>query len=234
MKALVTGKNSKNIASLVASSGFEIVTSSPDVVISYGGDGTLLSTERQYPGIPKLPIRNSQICVKCPKHEEGLLLKKLLEGKLKLKEYGKLETTILYQTLYALNDFVVRNINPIHAIRFYISPLDQKLLIGDGIVISTPFGSTGYFKSITQKTFDKGFGAALNNTTEPFEPIFLKEGEVVTFKLARGTATLSFDNSPEIFNIDEGSELTFKLSGKTAKIYELESLRCPDCKVTRG
>lgn len=233
MKALLTGKNSKNIEGLVRDSGFEIVTLNPDVIISYGGDGTLLASERQYPGIPKLPVRDSLVCIKCPKHEEGLLLKKLLEGKLELKEYKKLETTILYQTLYALNDFVVRNLNPIHAIRFYTSHTEKKLIIGDGIVVSTPFGSTGYFKSITQKTFNKGFAVALNNTTEHFKPVFLKEGEVINFKLARGKATLSFDNNPDVFNIDEGSELQFKLSDKVAKIYELESLRCPDCRVTR-
>ncbi|MBI2019307.1 NAD(+)/NADH kinase [Candidatus Daviesbacteria bacterium] len=244
MKVLLLGKNSKNITPFVVSLGFEIVTSNPDVVISYGGDGTLLASERQYPSVPKLPVRNSDICVKCPKHDEQLLLKKLLEGKLKLKEYRKLETTILYQTLYALNDFVVRNINPIHAIRFYVTPsvsspdliggsINNKLLIGDGIVVSTPFGSTGYFKSITQKTFDKGFGVAFNNTTEEVSPIYLKENETINFKLARGTATLSFDNNPDIFNIDEGSELQFKLSDRVAKIYELESLRCSDCKVTR-
>ena len=234
MKVLLVGQNAKNIEKLVSSSQLEITSSNPDTIITYGGDGTLLASERQYPGIPKLPIRDSLVCVKCSNHDEKELLKKLAGGKLKLKEYQKLETTIFYQTLYALNDFVVRNVKPIHTIRFKVSPLGEKLLIGDGIVVSTPFGSTGYFKSITQKTFDKGFGLALNNTTEQFNPLFLKEGESITCKLLRGAATLSFDNNPDIFNIDEGSELVFKLSDQTARIYELESLRCPDCKIMRG
>lgn len=234
MKVLLTGKNSKDINSLVTSLGFEIVAANPDIVISYGGDGTLLYSERMYPGVPKLPIRDSLICIKCPNHDEKFLLKKLLEGKLQLKQYRKLETTVLYQKLYALNDFVIRNITPIHAIRFEILPSNKKLLIGDGIVVSTPFGSTGYFKSITGQTFEKGWGLAFNNTTEPLSPISFKDNDSLTFKLVRGTATLTFDNNPDIFNIDEGSELVFKLSDKIAKIYELQSLRCPNCKVTRG
>lgn len=233
MKVLITGKNSKDISSLVTSVGFDIVTANPDMIISYGGDGTLLYSERMYPGVPKLPIRDSLVCVKCPDHGEKLLLKKLLEGKLQLKEHRKLETTVLYQTLYALNDFVIRNTTPIHAIRFQITNTD-KLLIGDGIVLSTPFGSTGYFKSTTGQTFEKDWGLAFNNTTEKLDPLFFKEKDTVTFKLVRGSATLSFDNNPDIFNIDEGSELVFKLSDKVAKIYELESLRCPSCKVTRS
>lgn len=236
MSVLLIGRNSKDIESLIKSLGFEIVTSKPDVVISYGGDGTLLSSERLYPGIPKLPIRDSLVCKKCPNHEEKVLLQKLLEGKLKLKEYKKLETTILYQTFTAFNDFVIRNAEPMHAIRFQVaSPMSSnKILIGDGIVLSTPFGSTGYFKSITGETFEENWGLAFNNTTEKIPSLFLKDEDIVTFKLIRGSATLSFDNNPDIFKIDEGSQLQFKLSDKTAKIYELESLRCPNCKVVRG
>lgn len=232
MKVLLHGKNAKNIASLVENLGFKIVNSNPDVVISYGGDGTLLTAERLYLGIPKLPIRDSLVCKKCPNHDEKVLLQSLLEGKLKLKDYKKLETTFFYRTFTALNDFVIRNAEPMHAIRF--QTINNQLLIGDGIVLSTPFGSTGYFKSITRKIFEKGWGLAFNNTTEKTPPVFLKDEDTVAFKLVRGEATLSFDNNPDIFKIDEGSELQFKLSDKTAKIFELESLRCPNCKITRG
>lgn len=232
MKVQITGKSAGELESLVKSLGFEIVSSNPDMIISYGGDGTLLSSERQYPGIPKLPLRNSQFCKKCVLHTDEVILTKLKEGKLKPAEYGKLETEVLYKKFYALNDFVVRNSDPTHTIRFKVN--GGPLLIGDGIVISTPFGSSGYFKSITDQTFEKGFGVAFNNTTEKTAPLFLKDNESVTFQLIRGKATLSFDNSPDIFIIDEGSELIFKLSDHIAKIYEDTSLRCPNCQVIRG
>lgn len=234
MRVLLYGKNSKNIEELIKSLGFEVVTINSDIIISYGGDGTLLASERTYPGIPKLPIRNSLICKKCSKHDEKVLLQNLLNGELKFKEYRKLETTFFYKTFYAFNDFVIRNSDPTHTIRFKTSQTKDKLLIGDGIVISTVFGSTGYFKSITRKSFEEGFGIAFNNTTEKFPPVFLKNKDQVGFQLIRGKATLSFDNSLEIFNIDEGSELIFKLSDQFAKIYQPDSLRCPNCKVVRG
>ncbi|MDD5147621.1 MAG: hypothetical protein PHV63_03705 [Candidatus Daviesbacteria bacterium] len=245
MKTLLIGKNAKNIIELVKSFGFEIVHSNPDVIISYGGDGTLLYSERIYPGIPKLPVRASSVCKKCPEHDEKTLLKRLLEGRLKTKEYKKLETTILYQTFTALNDFVIRNAQPIHTIRFQVmsvtshpaldaGSINNKLLIGDGIVASTPFGSTGYFKSITRQIFKKGWGLAFNNTTEKIPAVFFKDEDTVTFKLVRGAATLSFDNNPDIFKVDEGSELIFKLSNQVARIYEADSLRCPDCEITRN
>lgn len=234
MKVFILGKNSKNLAGLLKNLGFEMVNSNSDVVITYGGDGTLLTAERIYPGIPKLPIRDSLICKKCSEHQDEIVLKKLLDGKLKLKEYKKLKTEILYKSFLALNDFVIRNQNPIHTIRFKLPTVDDQLLIGDGVVIATPFGSTGYFKSITGKTFEEGFGLAFNNTTEKISPLFLKENEEINFELTRGKATLSFDNYHDIFNIDEESQLNFSLSDQSAKIYEDTSLRCPKCEVIRG
>lgn len=230
MKVFTFGKAAKNIEALVKQLGFEIVQENPDVVISYGGDGTLLSAERQYPGIPKLPLRNSQICNKCAEHGDEVMLKKLLSNNLQVKEYKKLETTYLDKTFYSLNDFVIRNSDPTHSIRF---TTNGKYLIGDGIVVATVFGSTGYFKSITGQTFEQGFGLAFNNTTEKVPPVFLDDKATVTFRLARGKATLSFDNSPNIFNIDENSELKFKLSDQVARIYAANSLRCPNCQIIR-
>lgn len=236
MKVLIHGKNLEGIEPLVKKLGFEIVQKDPELIIAYGGDGTLLSSERLYPGIPKLPMRNSAVCKKCLKHHEQTVLELLQKGKLKQKEYRKLQTSVLFKDLFALNDFVIRNGSPIHTIRFKVSVNGKstKLLIGDGVVISTPWGSTGYFKSITGKDFDKGYALAFNNTTEKANLLYLKNSDIVSFQIIRGKATLSWDNNPDIFNIDEASELKFSLSDKVAKILEPETLRCSDCKVTRG
>lgn len=231
MRVLLYGRTAKTIEGLVKNLGLQLVSSNPEVVISYGGDGTLLSTERRFPHIPKLPIRSSTLYHKCPKHKDETMLKKLLEGKLHLKEYKKLVTTILYKNFYALNDFVIRNSDTTHSIRFKTSETDDKLLIGDGVVISTPLGSTAYFKSITQKSFKSGFGLAFNNITKKIPFILFRDNNQVIVSLIRGKATLSFDNSPDIFVLDEGSELIFSLSDQTAQIYEVESLRCSECKM---
>lgn len=233
MKVLLVGKNKEKFEPVVKEAGFSIVSENPDVVISFGGDGTLLYAEREHPGIPKLPIRDSEFCHKCLEHDEKILLKKLQNNELSLKTYKKLKTEIDGKTLFALNDFAIRNAHPTHAIRFRLSTRD-KLYIGDGIVVSTPFGSTAYFKSITNQSFDQGFGVAFNNVTEDIKPLFLNEDDQVEFNLVRGTAHLTSDNSPEVYNIHQGSSISFSLSDKVAKIYEADSLRCPNCEVIRG
>ncbi len=39
---------------------FTYVTEDPDLVISEGGDGTLLIAERNFPGVPKLLLKKSE------------------------------------------------------------------------------------------------------------------------------------------------------------------------------
>lgn len=236
MKVLLMGANTKDIANLAKSFGFELVTREPDVIISYGGDGTLLASEREYPGILKLPIRDSRFCNKCPAHTDKVLLQTLAENKLQVREFKKLHTRIEGLNLLALNDFMIRNKQAIHAIRFKIrvDKIQQGgLLIGDGVVITTPFGSTGYFKSITNNSFKQGFAVAFNNLTEKRGPIYLNENNVVEFELIRGQAGLTLDNNPKIFHIAENTTLNFKLSDQAARVYELESLRCTNCQVQR-
>lgn len=235
MRILLFGKNAKSISDLVLNFGFKIVPTKPDVVISYGGDGTLLSSERDYPQVPKLAIRDSRVCKKCPNHSDYKLLSGLSNGKLKLSKFSKLETKFSEQEFLALNDVVIRNASPIHAIRFQVKlngkVIPPKIVIGDGVVVATPFGSSAYYQSITKKTFTKGFGLAYNNTTISLPPIFFKDEDIVGITIVRGTANLSYDNQANILEFKEKGQVEIKISKKRALIYQPDSLRCRDCKI---
>ncbi len=237
MRVLLFGKRSDELQPLLESKGFTITEDSPEVVITYGGDGTLLSAERKYPGLPKLAIRDNSICIKCTSHKDEELFEKLVSGQLKVTEFTKLEAELKDQKILAINDFVIRNQLPTHAIRFLVfknnEQLTKQLVIGDGVVVSTPFGASGYYKSITGHDFSDNFGLAFNNTTEKYDPIYFKENDVIVVKIIRGPATLSFDNSPDIFTLEGNSEVSFKPSNKHLKLYELETLRCSSCQIKR-
>lgn len=237
MKIQLFGKNASSISEKIKSFGFSIVKRDPDLIISYGGDGTLLASERTYPSIPKLPIRDSLKCIKCSSHTEEMLLESLAQGKLKLHEYPKLEADVKSEKLLAVNDVVIRNQSPVHAVRLTLAInhklVTEAIIIGDGLVISTAFGSSGYYKSITKKSFTQGFYIAFNNTTEEYKPIPFSAKDTLDVKIVRGPGTLSADNDPALINLEKGDHIKIKVSQKKLRIYEPQTLRCKSCKVFR-
>lgn len=237
IKVGLFGKNSDSIRHLIPEFGLQLVEDHPDVIISYGGDGTLLSAERKYPSIPKLPIRDSKVCKKCPFHTTEHLLQKLAEGKIKLEEYPKLQAKIHNEEITALNDLVIRNSVPMHALRFRVYLNDKlirpEVLIGDGVVFTTVFGSSGYYQSITRKTISGGFAAAFNNTTFPVENFKFNKGDHIKVAVIRGPGTLSSDNNSKLHNLKEGDEAVIQASEHDARIYVEKTLRCDDCIILR-
>ncbi|EKD90966.1 MAG: ATP-NAD/AcoX kinase [uncultured bacterium] len=238
MKTALYGKNSQTIKDLIKGLGFSIVSKNPDLVISYGGDGTLLSSEREFPGIPKLPIRDSKTCNKCPNHQTEAILNQFKNKKLKLVKFNKLEAKIGDSVLKGVNDIVIRNLNPTHAMRFSLfingKEFSPNILVGDGLVISTHFGSTGYFKSIVKKSFKKGLGLAFNNLTASLKPIKLSLKDKVLIKIVRGPAVLAVDNNPKIINLKESDEIQIRTSEKVAQIFAPETLRCTKCELLKN
>ena len=193
----------------------------PDFVVSYGGDGMYLMSERAHPLIPKVMIRDSKICNKCHDLPLDHILEKISKGQCKFEKDQKLMATLPNgETLLCVNEFVIRNEKPTHAYRFdvYINnQLVEKELIGDGLVISTVFGSSGYFYSITRKTFKKGLGIAFNNLTKPKKPLLLKKTDEIKIVSIRGNTTFTSDNNSDIHIIKEEETVTFKLSEHYAK-----------------
>jgi NAD kinase len=200
-----------------------MVGKEPDIIICLGGDGTFLFNERKYPGIPKLLIRDSDICMKCENKQLDGILMGIANGKYQIEEYSKLEVRYKNQVLTATNDFIIRNKVPTQAIRFRVKTAgrDLGLMIGDGVVVSSAFGSTGYHYSITKKSFMKGIGVAFNNTTGQESSLLLPEEAKVSVSLVRHDAHLGYDNSPKVLTIKEGESVSIRKSREVARIVRV-------------
>jgi NAD kinase len=85
-------------------------------------------------------------------------------------------------------------------------------------VTATPFGSTGYFRSVTHTQFDAGIGLAFNNSTEAKEPLILDEPSEITVEVTRGPGQLAVDNAPEIYSVETGGRLTIRQSDAIARL----------------
>ncbi len=240
MRTLVFGANSDQLSDEVEKRPeLELVDSAPDVVISYGGDGTLLKTELQWPGIPKVPIRNSLRGNRCIPHAWREVIGRLAKGQLCANEYVKLECAVTHSgqsepTCYltAINEFNVHNAHINTAIRFKVwideEPyLREMEIVGDGLVICTPFGSTAYFNQITHGVFFTGLGIAFKYTGEHTNHMVLPEETAIRVGVIRGPAMLAFDNAVEYFELNEGDEIRVRKHDHPAVLYTWDQLRYP-------
>jgi NAD kinase len=222
----IVGNNKKSIVSLkklLKRLGFVFNKKKPDMIISLGGDGTFLFCERKFPGVPKLLIKDSQVCSKCQDLKFDEIFMKILLNNYIIINHIKLIATFNKKKYIATNDFIIRNKTPTHAIRFQVT-IDHKessTIIGDGVVFSTPFGSTGYHHSITRKKFDKGIGIAYNNTTKEIKHKILHENSIIKMKILRHNAHFGVDNDPKIMTIKEGQTIKIQLSKKVAKVIRV-------------
>jgi NAD+ kinase len=123
-----------------------------------------------------------------------------------------------------------------HALRFKVYISGQKtgpeVIIGDGVVVTTPFGSSGYYQSITRQTLKTGFAVAFNNTTVALKPLKFTAIQDVRIVIVRGPGSLSSDNNPKIHPLKENDEVKIFASIHKAQIF-METLRCSDCVILR-
>ena len=197
----------------------------PDVVVAVGGDGTFLAAERVYPGVPKLLIREESICNKCDWDDVDDGLQRVVRGQFSIVEFKKIVAHVKGEIKEAVNDIVIRNVHPTHAIRFFVWINQKKLpqeFIGDGIVIATAFGASGYFHSITRTCFTQGSGVAFNNTTVQHPPLTISASDKVTIEITRGFAHVAADNNPQLTVVGKGDKIHIQQSSSVARIIKFQ------------
>jgi len=232
MRIRIVGSNSGELRPEVAKFGFEVVDTEEDLIIAYGGDGTLLWAEREFPGVPKLVIRRSRICKKCERHSNDVVFACLKKGEFSETHIRKLEGCIGDKRFLAINDVIVHNNLVTSGVRYRVWINDEPYsdeIVGDGLVVATPFGSSAYYRSITHSIFHTGIGLAFNNSTEPVDHLVLGEKDIVRVLITRGPAVVAADNNPNTLQLSEGDEVRIELSESQATIFSLDTLLCNHC-----
>ena len=228
-KVLVISRlDTSELKKLLVENRFKIVKRNPDFIISYGGDGTVLFSERKFPQVPKLILKKLNICRKCDYTFSDIkyLLSKIRDGEFRIINEIKLETNINNHSLMALNEIQVRAKLPIYALRFSVSVNGKEYsnLIGDGVIISTPFGSTGYYKSTGGKKFAKGIGVSFNNLYKKrIKSIVFPEDSTIKTKIHRGPAWILTDNYEKFIELSNDEISIIKKSKSVANfIYVVD------------
>lgn len=240
MKVHVYGPESGKLLPLVeANEHLSLVESDPDVLICYGGDGTLLRAERQWPGLPKVPIRNSRVGNRMMAHPPEEILDRLAQGALHATDFIKLRCTLRKKNdtsdaavLVAMNEIHLQHGRTNAAVRYALWIDDHPFegseeIVGDGFVISTPFGSTAYYHKVSGGIFYAGLGIAFKYTRESISHIVVPESTVIRAQLTRGPAILAYDNAAQTYALEAGDELLVSKHPEPATLLTWSPVKCP-------
>lgn len=229
MNITLFGAEAEKLHPLIdAHESLTLVEKDPDVVVCFGGDGTLLASELKWPSVPKVPLRNSRRGIRCISDPPEKVLELLANGQLIRKEHLKLECTVHHSDpehtdtqFLAINECNLHMARTNSSVRFQVWFDDKPYgtdheVIGDGFVVCTPFGSTAYFNQITRGVFWCGMGVAFKYTSELTNHLIVPDDTVIRARITRGPAILAYDNSSEYVEMIEGDEIRVSKHDKPA------------------
>ena len=173
------------------------------LIVSIGGDGTLLWTAQQAAAahIPVLGINAGRLgfLTQVQLGEEGRALDRWAAGDFTLQRRALLEARVGDRIFHALNDAVVHKGIEINLIRIEVSVDGQPAgqFDADGVIVSTPTGSTGYGLSLGGPILHRDVPALVYMPLNPHSlfnrPIVLPEQSRILIRLPKSAAILTCD-----------------------------------------
>lgn len=207
-----------------------------DFFLSFGGDGTLLESVT-YIGKQEIPIMGINtgrlgFLATISREETEKALENLLIGHYKIdaRTVLKLQTdTELFEGLnFALNDFTIMKKDTTSMITVHVY-VDGELLNSywaDGIIVSTPTGSTGYSLSCGGPLVYPGSESFIITPVSPHNltarPIVLSDKSKISFKVEGRSKKFMISLDSRFESIDESVKLTIKKSSFVVKLVQLE------------
>lgn len=176
-----------------------------DVIVAIGGDGTILRVEHMTPrDIPILGINMGTLgfLSEVEPSETFFAINKVLEGDYHVDERMKLRIHVEGEKLPdALNEVALLTGIPgkIVHIRYYVDSGLADDIRADGLIISTPTGSTGYSMSAGGPFLDPRLDAVI---IAPLAPVALNARPLVVPGTSRVDVRVLTPDRPFILSID--------------------------------
>ncbi len=207
-----------------------------DLLITLGGDGTVLRGARLAVAhcIPLLGVNLGHLgfLTEIEPEEVDHLLPRILHGDFSIDERMMLQVSVLRQsavvlTAHALSDVVIRRGISGQALRLSISidGLPLTTYVADGLILSTPTGSTGYSLSaggaVVHPHLPSISLTPISPHLTPLRALVLPEGAIVRVTLSlEENASLSTDGSIDT-PLEDRDELITHKSPHTCRFLRL-------------
>ena len=192
-----------------------------DIMITYGGDGTLLEAVALLPSndIPVVGINCGRLGYLTADDGAGIeeLFKAIAEGNLRFEERLMLTTEGMAEECMALNEItILRSGASMIAVETLINDNYVATYHGDGLVVATPTGSTAYSLSAGGPIVDPLCRCFVLSPLAPhnltMRPVIIPDSSIVTLRIHSrgGEALISADN--RTYTLRDGSEVRVKLA----------------------
>ena len=167
-----------------------------DLIIVFGGDGTLLNSARKYlkNNIPILGINMGNVGFLTDVKTEDFesIIQDILNGKFEIEERNLVSASFLNETVYGLNEIVIHSGAYTQLMRYRLSVNDKVVYEqrSDGLIIATPTGSTAYALSaggpIIHPSLDVWTILPMLPQSISSRPFVISSKEKVAIKLLKG------------------------------------------------
>ena len=167
-----------------------------DLIIVFGGDGTLLNSARKYlkNNIPILGINMGNVGFLTDVKTEDFesIIQDILNGKFEIEDRNLVSASFLNETVYGLNEIVIHSGAYTQLMRYRLSVNDKVVYEqrSDGLIIATPTGSTAYALSaggpIIHPSLDVWTILPMLPQSISSRPFVISSKEKVVIKLLKG------------------------------------------------
>jgi len=120
-----------------------------DLVIAMGGDGTVLQALDMLPNCPVLAINYGTVGFLTAGDRDDLtrLMERLVNNDYFLSERLLLRCDYQRKTVHAVNEVFLRSSGRMISVDVFVNGAKIRTIRGDGVILGTPTGSTGYLLS---------------------------------------------------------------------------------------
>ena len=208
-----------------------------DLMVSFGGDGTLIRAAHLCSSYntPILGVHYGRFgfVTQCRPADLGAALSHFMDGKFEVESRMMVKTELIREgqivaTLHSLNETVVQRAATTRALTFEVIVNGIKLseYPADGVMVSTPTGSTAYSLSAGGPLIDPHLDAMLLNGILPHtlsaRPLVLRADSVIEIRVeAMGEAALSCDGQSRL-HLLSGDAVRVSRSERVTRLVSLD------------
>lgn len=205
-------------------------------VISLGGDGTLLETLAyvRQSGIPVLGVNTGRLGFLASVNKDDMekALELLLKEKFTLDKRELIEVSGCSDCFdgvnYALNEFCIlkQDRSPMISIDAYINGVFLNSYFADGLIVSTPTGSTAYSLScggpIMMPDSDNFIITPIAPHNLSVRPLVIANNKEISFKVSGRTDSFNISLDSRSSHLPVDSAITVKKAGFRLNLINLE------------